>query len=95
MNKDQVKDVKEFVDSITGKQYVKTFSSKSETLHIRIATYLDRNMSDKEWGKWIESMETERNTVLCQLQKFFPQYHIEKNNKRYQGFINDLCITIR
>ena len=93
MKKEHTKEVKIFVDSITGRNYTKTFSSKSETLHIRIGTYVDRV---KETEKdWIANKENERQSIINQLQKKFPQYEISKNNKRYQGFINDICITVK
>ena len=93
MKKEQTKEVKMFIDSITGGNYTKTFSSKSETLHIRIGTYVDRV---KETEKdWIANKENERQSIINQLQKKFPQYEINMNNKRYQGFINDICITVK
>ena len=93
MKKEQTKEVKIFVDGITEKKYTKTFSSKSETLHIRIGTYPD---SVKETEKdWIAAKENERQSIINQLQKKFPQYEISKDNKRYQGFINDICITVK
>ena len=93
MKKEQTKEVKIFVDGITEKNYTKTFSSKSETLHIRIGTYVD---SVKETEKdWIANKENERQSIINQLRNKFPQYEISKNNKRYQGFINDICITVK
>ena len=93
MEKGQTEEVKIFVDGITEKKYTKTFSSKSETLHIRIGTYPD---SLKETKKdWIADKENERQSIINQLQKKFPQYEISKSNKRYQGFINDICITVK
>lgn len=93
MKKEHTKEVKIFVDGITGRNYTKTFSSKSETLHICIGTYVDRV---KETEKdWIANKENERQSIINQLQKKFPQYEISKNNKRYQGFINDICITVK
>lgn len=90
MKKEQTNEVKEFIDNITGKKYKKTFSSKSETLHIRIGTYT--NSIEKGW---IESKEKERESIISKIQNAFPQYKIEKNNKRYQGFINDICIIVK
>lgn len=93
MKKDQAIEVKKFVNAITGKDYTKTFSRKSETLHVRIGTYID---SSKETEKdWIAEKEYERENIITELRNKFPQYTIEKNNKRYQGFINDICITIK
>ena len=93
MKKEQINEVKKFIDNITGKNYTKTFSSKSETLHIRIGTYPDR-VKETEKG-WIESKEKEREDMINKIQNAFPQYKIEKNNKRYQGFINDICIIVK
>ena len=93
MKKEQTTEVKKFIDNITGKNYTKTFSSKSETLHIRIGTYPDR-VKETEKG-WIESKEKEREDIISKIQNAFPQYKIAKNNKRYQGFINDICITVQ
>ena len=93
MKKEQTNEVKEFIDNITGENYKKNFSSKSETLHIRIGTYID---SEKEIKKgYIERIEKEREDIISKIQNAFPQYKIEKNNKRYQGFINDICITVQ
>ena len=93
MKKEQTKEVKMFIDSITGENYTKTFSSKSETLHIRIGTYVDRV---KETEKdWIAGKENERQNIINRLQENFPQYEVAQNNKRYQGFINDICITVK
>ena len=39
--------------------------------------------------------EKEREDMINKIQNAFPQYKIEKNNKRYQGFINDICITVQ
>lgn len=93
MKKEQTNEVKEFIDNITGKKYKKTFSSKSETLHIRIGTYTN-SIKETETG-WIESKEKEREIIISKIQNAFPQYKIEKNNKRYQGFINDICIIVK
>ena len=93
MKKEQANEVKEFIDNITGKKYKKTFSSKSEMLHIRIGTYTN-SMLEIEEG-WIESKEKERENIMSKIQYAFPQYKIEKNNKRYQGFINDICIIVK
>lgn len=93
MTKEQTNEVKTFVDNITGRHYTKTYSSKSKTLHIRIGTYIDgAKERDKEW---ITDKEKEREEIIEKLQKNFKQYKIEKNNKRYQGFINDICITVQ
>ena len=93
MKKEQTNDVRKFIDNITGTNYKKTFSSKSETLHIRIGTYPD---SVKEIKKgWIASKEKEREDIISKIQNAFPNYKVEKNNKRYQGFINDICITVQ
>ena len=93
MKKEQTIEVKEFVNAITGKNYTKTFSSQCETLHVRIGTYVD---SSKDTEKdWIADKEEERENIIKGLRNKFPQYTIEKNNKRYQGFINDICITIK
>ena len=92
MKKEQTNELKEFIDYITGKNYKKTFSSKSEMLHIRIGTYTN---SIKESDKgWLEGIEKEREDLISKIQNAFPQYKVEKNNKRYQGFINDICITV-
>lgn len=93
MKKEQTNEVKNFIDNITGKNYTKTFSSKSETLHIRIGSYPDSMKKTKR--DWIENKEKEREDVIIKIQNAFPQYKIEKNNKRYQGFINDICITVQ
>lgn len=93
MKKEQTNEVKEFIDNITGKKYKKTFSSKSEMLHIRIGTYTN---SIKESDKgWLEGKEKEREDLISKIQECFPQYKVEKNNKRYQGFINDICIIVK
>ena len=93
MRKEQVAEVKKSVDEITGTVYTKTFSNKSETLHIRIGTYVD---SQRESSKeWIEEKLQERKAIIEKLAAIFPQYEIRENNKRYQGFINDICITVR
>ena len=93
MKKEQTNEVKKFIDNITEKKYTKTFSSKSETLHIRIGTYPD-SVKETQRG-WIESKEKEREDIISKIQNAFPQYKIEKNNKRYQGFINDICIIVK
>lgn len=93
MKKEQTTIVKNAVNEITGKNYTKTFSSKSETLHIRIGTYVDG--SREEDKEWIAEKEVERKTIIKQLKLQFPQYEIKENNKRYQGFINDICITVK
>lgn len=93
MKKENTAEVKKAVDEITGKHYTKTFSAKSETLHIRIGTYVD---SKKESLKdWIDGKLDERVEIIRELRKRFPQYAIEPNGKRYQGFINDICITVK
>lgn len=92
MTKEQTIEVKEFIDKLTGKNYTKTFSSKSETLHIRIGTYID-SVKEKE-KEWITGKEDEREYLIEEIAKQFPQYIVRKNNKRYQGFINDICITV-
>ena len=33
--------------------------------------------------------------IMKWLQENFPQYEVAQNNKRYQGFINDICITVK
>ena len=93
MKKEQTNEVKNFIDNITEENYKKTFSSKSETLHIRIGTYPD--CVKEEEKDWIESKEKEREDIISKIQNVFPQYKIEKNNKRYEGFINDICITVQ
>ena len=93
MKKEQTNEVKKFIDNITRENYTKTFSSKSETLHIRIGTYPDSVKKTKKG--WIESKEKEREDIISKIQNAFPQYKIEKNNKRYQGFINDICIIVK
>ena len=92
MKKEQTCELKAFINNTLGKNYKMTFSSKSEMLHIRIGTYID---SAKDSEKlFIESKETERENIISKIQNVFPQYKVEKNNKRYQGFINDICITV-
>ena len=92
MKKEQTHDLKLFIDNISGKKYKMTYSSKSEMLHIRIGIYLD---SVKETEKlFIESKEIERENIISKIQNAFPEYKVEKNNKRYQGFINDICIIV-
>ncbi len=91
MNKEQATEVKKYVDTITDKTYKKTFSKKSATLHIRIGTYTDGS-KDKEW---INSKIEERKEIIWKIGTQFPGYEVAENNKRYQGFINDICITVR
>lgn len=93
MKKEQTAEVKSKVDAITGKNYTKTYASKSETLHIRLGTYPDRiKETEKEW---VAKKEAERECIISELRKSFPQYTVSANNKRYQGFINDICITVK
>ena len=93
MKKEQAQEVKNLVDKITGLNYTKTFSSKSETLHICIGTYPDRLR--EESAEWIKSKEAERKKIIKSFKTYSPKYDIKENNKRYQGFINDICITIK
>lgn len=93
MTKEQTVEVRNRVDELTGVKQTQTYSSKSETLHIRIATYTD---STREMFKdGIRRAEALREELIEKLSKEFPQYTISKNNKRYQGFINDICITVK
>lgn len=94
MDKKQVKEVKEFINEITGKDYTKTFLSKTETLHVRIGTYYDSSLRDPEATAWIDRKNDERDNIIRELRVAFPQYNVQRNNKRYQGFINDICITV-
>ena len=92
MKKEQTYDLKEFIVNFLEKDYKMTFSSKSGILHIRIGTYVD---SAKETAKsYIDRKEKEREDIISIIQYAFPQFKVEKNNKRYQGFINDICITV-
>ena len=92
MKKEQTYDLKEFIVNFLEKDYKMTFSSKSGILHIRIGTYVD---SSKETAKsHIDRKEKEREDIISIIQYAFPQFKVEKNNKRYQGFINDICITV-
>ena len=93
MKKEEIKIVKQKIDEITGENYTKTFSSKTETLHVRIGSFQEGRQN--ELKDYIEGKEQERKTIIKKLTTIFPQYKIEENNKRYQGFINDICITIR
>lgn len=93
MKKEQSNVLKEFIKDISGKNYKMTFSNKSETLHVRIGTYVDR-VKESEQG-FIKSKELEREIIISKIQNAFPQYKVEKNNKRYQGFINDICIIVK
>ena len=93
MKNEQTNEVKEFIDNITGKKYKKTFSSKSEMLHIRIGTYTN-SITESDKGR-LEGKEKEREDLISKIQNAFPQYKVEKNNKRYQGFINDICIIVK
>ena len=91
MKKEQVAEIKKYVDTITGTTYRKTFNEKSATLHIRIGTYTD---GSKDQG-WLNSKVEERNAIIRKISKQFPGFEVAENNKRYQGFINDICITVR
>lgn len=90
MTKEQAATVKKTIDEITGENFTKTFSPKSAKLHIRIATYMDRERD----AEWIEEQLNYRNELIRTLRTIFPEYQVEPNTKRYQGFINDICITM-
>ena len=92
MTKDQATEVKNKVDEITSVNFKKTFSNKSGKLHIRIGTY--NSGHEEEYRSFISEIETERDVIINELKVIFPQYKVEKNNKRNQGFINDICITV-
>ena len=94
MKKEDVKNFKAAVDQITGKKYRKTFVSYTGTLHIRIGTYTDSSR-DARTDEWIKSKEAERCDIINKLKEMFQEYDIQKNNKRYQGFLNDICITVK
>lgn len=89
MKKEQVDGIKMLVNEVAGKAYKMTYASKSETLHIRVGTYTASTAS------MIESLCDEREKVLSAIKKSLPDYSVERNNKRYQGIINDICITIK
>lgn len=93
MKKEDVKRVKTAIDQITGKNYRKTYVSRQETLHIRIGTYGDEHTDGK--AEWLAGKEKERNDIIDSLKQMFPEFDIQKNNKRYQGFFNDICITVK
>lgn len=90
MKREQAAEVKKYVDRITGIAYRKTFNEKSATLHIRIGTYTDGS-KDQEW---LNSKIEERKVIIRKISKQFPAFEVAENNKRYQGFINDICITV-
>ena len=92
MTKEQSVAVKKNIDEFTNKNYPMTFLSKSGKLHITIGTYLSGY--EEEEKAFISCKESERNAIIDYLQEIFPQYKVEKNNKRYQGFINNICITV-
>lgn len=92
MTKEQAATVKKTIDEITGKKFTKTFSAKSAKLHIRISTYIDSEREPQ--AEWIEKCLNYRNELIRTLRTIFPEYQVEPNSKRYQGFINDICITM-
>ena len=91
MKKEQAVIVKKYIDAITDKKYRKTFNEKSETLHIRIGTYYD----GYDNSEYTNSKKEERSAIINSIKKEFPMYEVAENSKRYQGFINDICITVR
>jgi len=93
MTKEQMVTIKAFVGSIS--QYKMTFSGKTGTLHIRIATYVDRAKTNAEFIDWYNKMIKERNSFISEINKQFPELKAMENAKRYQGFINDICVTIQ
>lgn len=96
MKKEDVKRVKKIIDQISGENYRKTFVSYTGTLHIRIGTYAKGWFDDVEkLKKCVDCLEAERNDIINKLKDMFPEYDIQKNNKRYQGFLNDICITVK
>lgn len=90
MKKEYAAEVKNYIDEITSNAYTKTFSGKSGTLHIRIGTYCDGRCDET----WYNEKIAERKSMIKKISERFPEYEVAESNKRYQGFINDICITV-